>query len=387
MPMDLIAPVLRGTAGAAGALMLGLAALAGATVPVPAHAQVAGAMPSLPAPAWVAVTLGSGSRRFDFPVYANMDLNGPGLRDIRHVLIIVHGADRNADAYYQTAAGLLWLNPQRAHDTLVIAPRFAAPIDRGFEKLPAWRHAGWIDGQESVKGPHRPAPVSSFEVLDDLLKKVGDRQAMPNVQDVVMAGHSAGAQMLQRYAVLNRMDGTLKSAGVEVRYVIANPSSYLYFTRDRPKDEGARIGPYDPGQCPDFDHYKYGLDQMPADLRGLEPRGRAGAVELARRYAQRNVTYLLGQADNNPEHRLLDKNCEAEAQGSTRLARGRGYLSYEAWLPALRGTAHAGYEVAGVGHSQRRMFASVCGTRALLGDQAQGPTDAAVCSAPQLPRR
>ena len=42
------------------------------------------------------------------------------------------------------------------------------------------------------------------------------------------------------------------------------------------------------------------------------------------RYASREVIYLLGGADNNPEHRLLDKTCGAEAQGATRLYPSRG---------------------------------------------------------------
>ena len=70
------------------------------------------------------------------------------------------------------------------------------------------------------------------------------------------------------------------------------------------------------------------------------------------RYAARDVTYLLGGADNNPEHRL-DKTCGAEAQGSTRLARGTAYLQYE-FLLASRGgkpvTLHRAGEVRGVGH-------------------------------------
>ena len=103
------------------------------------------------------------------------------------------------------------------------------------------------------------------------------------------------------------------------------------------------------------------------------------------RYAARDVTYLLGGADNNPEHRLLDKTCGAEAQGATRLARGTGYAQYE-YVLASRGAKpvplhrHA-YEVSGVGHDNKGMFGSVCGTRALLGEDARAADGAAPCEA------
>ena len=106
------------------------------------------------------------------------------------------------------------------------------------------------------------------------------------------------------------------------------------------------------------------------------------------RYAARDVTYLLGGADNNPEHRLLDKTCGAEAQGSTRLARGTAYLQYE-FLLASRGkpvTLHrAGYEVRGVGHDGKNMFGSECGAQVLLGEGARGTDRAAPCE-PIKPR-
>ena len=38
-------------------------------------------------------------------------------------------------------------------------------------------------------------------------------------------GHSGGAQLVQRYAVLNNVDGPLRRDGLALRYVIANPST------------------------------------------------------------------------------------------------------------------------------------------------------------------
>ena len=89
--------------------------------------------------------------------------------------------------------------------------------------MAAWRKASWEEGEDSVQAAGRPAPVSSFQVLDDLLRSLDDRQRLPALAGIVLAGHSGGAQLVQRYAVLNNVDGPLRRDGLALRYVIANP--------------------------------------------------------------------------------------------------------------------------------------------------------------------
>lgn len=326
---------------------------------------------------WQTLELGKPGHRYKIPVYANRNLAKDDLRDIKQVLVVIHGVKRDADRYYETAAGLLADNPERARDTLILAPRFSGSIDSGFAGMAAWRKASWEDGEESVQASGRPAPVTSFQVLDDLLRSLDDRKRLPALSAMVLAGHSGGAQLVQRYAVLNNIDGPLRRDGLALRYVIANPSSYLYLTNERPRADGKGYAPYERGICPTYNQYKYGTDKLPAYARDIDD------TRLFIRYAARDVTYLLGGADNNPEHRLLDKTCGAEAQGATRLARGMGYLQYEYAL-ASRGskpvTLHrSSFEVIGVGHDSKGMFGSVCGAQALLGSGAQAGDRAAAC--------
>ena len=98
----------------------------------------------------------------------------------------------------------------------------------------------------------RPAPVSSFQVIDDLLRSLDDRKRLPTLASIVLAGHSGGAQLVQRYAVLNQIDGPLRRDGIAVRYVVANPSSYLYLTKERPRPDGKGYAPYERGICPTY---------------------------------------------------------------------------------------------------------------------------------------
>ncbi|WP_225590301.1 hypothetical protein [Achromobacter sp. ACM02] len=355
-----------------------LAARAQTPLPDPYDYSETAPAPKRTAPLrWQSVELGKPGHRYKMPVYANRDLAKDDLRNIKQVVVVIHGVKRDADRYYESVAALLAHNPERARDTLILAPRFSGSIDSGFGGMAAWRKASWEDGEDSVQAAGRPAPVSSFQVLDDLLRSLDDRKRLASLAGIVLAGHSAGGQLVQRYAVLNNIDGPLRRDGLALRYVVANPSSYLYLSNERPRADGKGYAPYERGICPTYNQYKYGPDKLPAYSRETDES------KLFVRYAARDVTYLLGGADNNPEDRLLDKTCGAEAQGATRLARGTGYAQYEHVL-AARGakpvTLHRrAFEVAGIGHNNKGMFGSVCGTQALLGDEAQSAEGAAPC--------
>ncbi|UDG73832.1 hypothetical protein H4P35_16420 [Achromobacter sp. 77] len=372
------APALLPAALAVAAVLAFANAHAQTPLPDPYDYDEATPAPKRAAPLrWQTVELGRPGHRYKMPVYANRDLTKDDLRGIKQVLIVIHGVKRDADQYFETAAALVAADPARAGDTLVLAPRFSGSIDSGFAGMAAWRKASWEDGQESIQAAGRPAPVASFQVLDDLLRSLNDRKRLPSLTGLVLAGHSAGAQLVHRYAVLNNLDGALRRDGLTLRYVIANPSSYLYLTNERPRADGKGYAPYERGICPTYNQYKYGTDKLPAYARETDD------ATLFVRYAARDVVYLLGGADNNPEHRLLDKACGAEAQGATRLARGTGYVQYEHILAARGGKPvtlrHTAFEVGGVGHDGKRMFGSICGVRALLGSDAQASRTAAAC--------
>jgi hypothetical protein len=76
---------------------------------------------------------------------------------------------------------------------------------------------------------------------------LADRSLFPNLKAVVLAGHSGGGQLVQRYAVVGKAAAALTSTGIHLRYVVANPSSYLYFSDERPSRGGG---------CRDFKHWK-----------------------------------------------------------------------------------------------------------------------------------
>jgi len=363
------AALLAAVAAVAAGMAAGCASQSGGT-PAATGASIA-------KPQWQRVHLGTGAG-YDFPVYANHALGGD-LSRIREVVFVQHGLQRNGDDYYAAGAALLQASGRNPDEVLLIAPNFPGTPDaaKHFDNMPVWTVQGWIGGEDAVSGPG--AGVSSLQVLDDLVAHVTNRQRLPMVKAVTVAGHSGGAQIVHRYAVLNNVDEKVRASGINLRYVVANPSSYLYFTPDRPvAPDYKRFAPYSTAVCADYDKYRYGMRDMVAYAKG------ADGMALYRRYMQRQVTYLVGSEDNDPNHRVLDKACGAEAEGPTRLQRARAYWRYEQTLAtAGQADAHRAFEVVGVGHDQSRMFGSRCGAQAVFGMDPAANAAGAACRAPQ----
>lgn len=277
---------------------------------------------------------------------------GPAPATIERVLIIVHGRLRNAETYRKTAEHAAEQAGQ-ASTTLVIAPQFLNESDVALHPLAdtvlRWQGNEWMAGGLSTA----PFALSSYGAMDQIIGRFADRQQFPALKEVVIAGHSGGAQVVQRYALLGHDQPELDAAGVRVRYVIANPSSYAYFDERRPVA-------FSHAGCADYNRWKYGLADLPAYAEGQTP------ATLEASYVKRNVIYLLGQQDIDPNHPALDKSCEAKAQGANRLARGRSYFEYLK-RDHPQGLNQQLIEVPGVGHDGDGMFTSPEGRKALFG--------------------
>ncbi|KWH62199.1 alpha/beta fold hydrolase [Burkholderia anthina] len=300
------------------------------------------------------ITVDTPQGRAVLPVYADHPLD-QAAPDVTRVFIVIHGTLRNADAYYASGREVVEKAGAAGTGTMVVAPQFLTRADVRAFSLPAptlaWTQEGWKGGEPA----RQPGPISSFAALDALLAHFADRGRYPSLSTVVVIGHSAGAQLLQRYAVAGREGDALARTGIAVRYVVANPSSYLYFDDERPNAE-AMAG----GACPRATEWKYGLKSAPPYVAAQDVR------DLETRYVARHVVYLLGQADTNPTTHFIDRSCAAMAQGPYRLARGLAYFDY---LKKRHpdDLAQQVVEVPGVGHDGLGMFTSACGLAVLFG--------------------
>ena len=284
------------------------------------------------------------------PCHASLRLDLPG-PDIERLLVVVHGALRDSDRYFEHA----WMAAKDdGSSTLVVAPQFLAGVDLGPQATVPhntlyWDVEGWKGGERALG----PVPISSFTAMDCLLRQLtgpGWRRDGKK-PTVVIIGNSAGGQYVNRYAAVGRAPDELARAGISVRFIIANPSTYLYFDRERPvavRDETS------------INRWRYGFD-FPPDYVDTTPQ------ESLRRYLERDVTIVLGSEDRDGASLLLEVSAAAMAQGANRLERGIYYDKHIRGLARAAGLAarHRTIKLAGVGHAAEDVLAAP-ETRAIM---------------------
>lgn len=242
----------------------------------------------------------------------------------RRAYIAVHGVERDGALYWKLLDAA-WHHARKAGITedghsIRLAPNFlSTKMDA---QVRTGKRLGWGDQDGWAGGDGATAPAgataSLAPVLDHYLDSLSDLTQYPQLDTVVFVGHGAGAQAVQRYAVLGK---DAPRASLKVRYVVANPSTNLYFTVDRPR-------PVDPAVCPYFNDFRYGLQRYASPY----PKT-LGDVQLFRRYLSRDVRYLVGERDTKSDEG--DQHCAAIAAGGPH-RRDRN-LDYWAYLHLLSG--------------------------------------------------
>lgn len=320
--------------------------LAFAALSVPAAAQ---GRPCLAAEAscYEGIPAGSGKT---LPAYRTFPVTRPN-QDIRAAVIVVHGTRRDADRYFRAIVEAARI--QGVLDTtLLIAPQFKAhggackdPVAEG-ELF--WTCNGWKYGDKALNGED-----DSFSAVDAVLRLLAGRERFPALRSIVVTGHSAGGQFVQRYAAGNRIDHDL---GLPVRYVVANPSSYMYLDARRPTKNG--FGAYEgAADCPDYNKYRYGMEDRAGYLAATPD------AEILARFPRRAVTYLAGELDVRQDDPSLDKTCPAMAQGPNRRERALNFANY---IRTLYKAGHAFAVVPSCGHDARCIYVSAEGRRAVF---------------------
>ncbi|MBI2686576.1 MAG: alpha/beta fold hydrolase [Acidobacteria bacterium] len=253
----------------------------------------------------------------------------------RRALVVIHGAGRNADDYFPSGMAGAYL-AGGLEDTIVVAPRFAGTGSRNCDDKLAPGEIGFACTGDDWRGGGPGAGVASvttYDVIDELVRRFADKKRYPQLKHVVLVGHSAGGQFLSRYAAAAKAE----PAGVKVRYVVSNPSSYLYLDATRP---GPTQG------CAGFNQWKYGMENRSGYAREIADES------MQKNLLRRDVVYLLGEYDVTPQFGF-DSTCGAMAQGPNRLQRGLDYFSY---ITTKYGAKHRLVKVPNCGHNGRCML-------------------------------
>src|ERR1035437_5237613 len=125
-----------------------------------------------------------------------LDVRNP---QITRALIVVHGAGRDADNYFRTSLAAAFLGAA-LDDTLVIAPRVASNAGSCRDQL-APSEVSWSCGGDSWRSggtATNHAKLTSLDFTDEILRKLAKKDIFPNLKAIVVSGHSAGGQYVDR---------------------------------------------------------------------------------------------------------------------------------------------------------------------------------------------
>lgn len=297
--------------------------------------------------------------------------------DVRLVVFVHHGGSQNPTTYFERMLAALEAADDDRRElglkatTMVLAPGMIGeqhlldnPDRYAGRHYPFW-DGGWREGANSLNEPH----VSNYDLLDGMVRHVAE--FYPGVKAIVHVGHSAGGQLLSRYSVGTPVYDELRRRGIYVRYIVANPSSVLYFDRQRPDliagegfvDYRNRVPFLAGGECPEFNQYKYGFENLVPYMT------RRPVAAMLAAFRQRDVFMFQGLEDNDPLGDGVDRDCPALLQGRYRLERGQRYYEYLGHFfgPEIYETKSIEF-APGVGHHSGEMFLSEAGRRIIFFD-------------------
>jgi hypothetical protein len=279
---------------------------------------------------------------------------------IDRLVIVVHGTNRNPYTYHKNMR-IAAEKAGKSETTLVVSPGFImeSDLDKNKDLLGDdhifWTNSGWKQGDESVTNSSsnkRTVSLSSFAVVDKIILQILNSGNFPNIKHVVVSGNSAGGQLVNRYSGGNWIhDQVKKQFGIEMKYLVAAPSTYTYLTAERPVigSKGKFYTP-DANSCEGtYNHYRHGIEKFNSYM------DKVSAEEYRARFATRIVAYFVGISDSDPKDLNLDVTCQAMLQGRERKERAEYFVDY---LQHLYGKRYPLTVVPDAGHDHAKMFAS-----------------------------
>jgi hypothetical protein len=264
----------------------------------------------------------------------------------------------------------------------IIAPTFQStdewqPYTDEDPRVWSWDGSSYQTGKlaefrEATSGIVKADAVSSFDVLDEFLR--AGVVKFPNLEDIVIIGHSAGGQFVHRYVWMGvGVHEQLAASGIRVRYAPTNPGGYVFPIHQRKVPPGRSSVAPGPGQgdtqnwqwvtpqsCKNWDGWGFGLAYLskaegdravraanyaidnylrPQDralarkaLRdpGSELWARAARIALTLMYASREVWHVQATTDIDSS---FPDSCRATLQGRSRYE--RFLANQEIWTTRL----------------------------------------------------
>ena len=254
------------------------------------------------------------------PYYRNISLNSTS-QHIKYAIVSLHGDGRNSFEHYSVISQLTDMAGLQ-DSTIFIAPTYPIQDDINEHNLGDdilyWPDIDWNAGNlsRSTQSNPRPFRISSFSTMDTIYHRLIENNS--GLEKIILTGHSAGSQMVVRYAAGGRGQIDIANENIELVYVPVNTPSFLYYDDYRVVDQNTEVFDFGPTNCASANQYKYGLNNLNQYME------ETGVATIKENFEQANLIYLIGEYDFGGQ----TSTCARMVQGNSRLIRTHIYFAY-----------------------------------------------------------
>lgn len=316
--------------------------------------------------------------------YSTLQKNGQRLDplQVRRAVIVIHGLQRDAGTYaVNMMSAIDAVNDTNINRSTVqiVAPIFPNGDDKNISypyynysatgskysggkqsntSALVWKGSQWISGQPN-QYPWYNNVTSPYDCIDQMLQFFDNKAMYPNLNQIVLAGHSAGAQTVDRYSAVQKN----LNLNTPVTFWIGNPNDWLYLNSSRP---------FSTSTCPTYDNWRTGLTNYSGSGMLYNTALVAqGSDAVKANYMSKNHAYARGTLDLGDD----SSGCEPFAAGMNRNERFFQFINW--WRPTCPkngalGTQCDTVDYVPIGHDGGAMFGSAPGLARIFTDNFYG---------------
>lgn len=227
-----------------------------------------------------------------------------------HAYVMIHGKIRNGNEYWSTMNDALKSAVKDKYagassNDIVTAPQFYSTKYNSGQYKKKQLAFGDVNGWQAGDPATHPSgtTLTSFDALDAYVDEFSDTSKYPAMKNLTFVGHGGGGQLIARYAQVAKDP----PSSLHIRYIMGDPSSNSYFTKDRPSFDGENVKISD---CQYYNTWRYGYDNFTGTASGkLTPQ------QYFQTYIRRDVVSIVGLQDTAASG---DTYCMAQLQGGTK---------------------------------------------------------------------
>lgn len=269
-------------------------------------------------------------------VYSSFHLDSAS--NVKNAIIVVHGNNRNADDYFSNMISTI-ISLGLENEVLVVSPRFITQGERTLDSDWYWNTTSWKWGNQSYS--QSGLNIGSFAVIDTILKGLNSENKHPNLESILITGHSSGAAFTQLYSATKENNNYMDT---DLEFAVMNSQYFLYADSNRLQNN--QLLPLE--SCSNYNDWPSGFSNLNPYLLNISK------VKSQNNFINNKVTYFIGTSDISADG--IQSGCKYSTLGINRYEKTKNFVTYMDLT--FDENKHDKIEINGIGHSSSGMYSS-----------------------------